>query len=79
MDYLAGRFDNDFDASKALRIRSADLHEYNRTESWNCGNDSPSTDTTVEDDIEWEHLGKMKIVPKGQKAVFSIRCSWAMK
>ena len=70
MDYLAGRFDNDFDASKALRIRSADLHEYNRTESWNCGNDSPSTDTTVEDDIEWEHLSENEDCSQGSESSF---------
>ena len=70
MDYLAGRFDNDFDASKALRIRSADLHKYNRTESWNCGNDSPSTDTTIEDDIEWEHLSEDEDCPQGSESCF---------
>ena len=70
MDYLAGRFDNDFDTSKALRIRSADLHKYNRTESWNCGNDSPSTDTTVEDDIEWEHLSEDEDCSQGSESSF---------
>jgi len=69
-DHQDDSLHGDIDASKLLCIRNGDVRECTRSDSWNCGNDSPSTDTTIEDDIEWEHLSEDEDCSPGSENPF---------